>query len=221
MGFNDGMGGYFYWTGEPPVLSVVQGAPDRAMKYYAAPEERQLAPRPDAAGRFGRIAASLGFDDPSFFGERHDAVLAVIKRASKMSAAELATLSAAQSAHMSFAGHRVVLSPEWKVAQGRLVAEARDAGRLALVGRAWETSSRLMRSLARDHGGTATRLASCALAGELFWALIDDVAPQRVMRAGDETVLRGAWQQMLSGAPAPPAPEPSARRLRSERLSSG
>jgi hypothetical protein len=168
------------------------------MRYYAAPQEYQLAPRPDAAGRFGRIAATLGLDDPTFFGQRHDAVLAVIKHASEMSAAELATLCAAQSAHMSFVAHRIVLSPQWKVAHGRLVAEARDAGRLALVGRAWETSSRLMRSLGKDHGGTATRLAGCALAGELFWTLIDDVAPQRVLRAGDETVLRGAWQQMLS-----------------------
>ena len=179
------------------------------MRYYAAPQEHQLAPRPDAAGRFGRIAATLGLDDPTFFGQRHDAVLAVIKHASEMSAAELATLCAAQSAHMSFVAHRIVLSPQWKVAHGRLVAEARDAGRLALVGRAWETSSRLMRSLGKDHGGTATRLAGCALAGELFWTLIDDVAPQRVLQAGDETVLRGAWQQMLFGTPAP-APELSA-----------
>jgi hypothetical protein len=170
------------------------------MRYGEASAER-LAKRPDSAARFGRICATLGFDDPSFFAERNEAVLSVIERACAMTAAEMAVLTAAQSEHMAFQAHRTVLSTTWKSAHQRLLGEARAAGRLALVGRASETSYRLMRALGHQHGRTS-RVAGCALAGELLWALIADIEPSRVLRPGDERVLRGAWQTMLCGAPA-------------------
>jgi hypothetical protein len=167
------------------------------MRYGEASAQR-LAKRPDSAARFGRMCATLGFDDPSFFAERNDAVLSVIERACAMTAAEMTALVAAQSEHMAFQAHRTVLSTSWLGAQQRLLGEARAAGRLALVGRASETADRLVRALGNQRGRTS-RVAGRALAGELFWALVADIEPSRVLRPGDERVLRGAWQTMLCG----------------------
>ena len=154
------------------------------------------APIEPTADCFALARAHLGFDNPDWCIPRRAVVLSTLEASSRLTSSQVRTMIRTQHPHLTMREHgdTVSFGPEFRAALACLREEARQHGRLVVVGQAWAGSHRLIALLTTRQPSLVTHVLTGVVAGEVLCRVLDDVEDRQVFGDHDEELLRKAWR---------------------------